>query len=95
MMDFLFTMIMTLSSSSYQQFQSTLSGIGILLLLIQLEINLITNFMSFLEASESLDDIFGSVFGFYILVLGACETAIGLSLLVSYYRLSSHLNLSL
>lgn len=84
-----------LSTSSLSASRSSIASVGIILLLIQLEINLLTNFMAFVEASTSLDDIIGELFGLYILVLGACETAIGLSLLVSYYRISSNLRIML
>jgi NADH-quinone oxidoreductase subunit K len=94
-MEFLFSVVNTLATFTLQSYRSTLSGIGILLILIQLEINLITNFMSFIEFGVLIDDIVGELFGLYILVLGACETALGLSLLVSYYRLTSHLSLNL
>jgi len=94
-MEFLFSVVNTLATFTLQSYRSTLSGIGILLILIQLEINLITNFMSFIEFGVLIDDVVGELFGLYILVLGACETALGLSLLVSYYRLTSHLSLNL
>jgi len=94
-MELLFSVVNTLATFTLQSYRSTLSGIGILLILIQLEINLITNFMSFIEFGVLIDDVVGELFGLYILVLGACETALGLSLLVSYYRLTSHLSLNL
>lgn len=94
-MELLFSIVNTLATFTLQSYRSTISGIGILLILIQLEINLILNFMSFVEFSTVLDDLVGEIFGLYILVLGACETALGLSLLVSYYRLTAHLALNL
>jgi NADH:ubiquinone oxidoreductase subunit K len=36
--------------------------------------------------STILDNIIGEVFAFYILVVAAAESAIGLSILVAYYR---------
>jgi NADH:ubiquinone oxidoreductase subunit K len=75
--------------------RSSILTVGIILLLIQLEINLLTNFMAFIATSETFDDLVGEIFGLYILVIGACETAIGLSLLVSYYRIASNLRILL
>jgi len=94
-MELLFSTVNTIATFTLQSYRSTLSGIGILLILIQLEINLITNFMSFVEFGTAIDDVVGELFGLYILVLGACETALGLSLLVSYYRLTAHLAINL
>lgn len=85
----------TFSTSTLNASRASITSVGIILLLIQLEINLLTNFMSFIDVSNSIDDIIGEIFGLYILVLGACETAIGLSLLVSYYRIASNLRIML
>jgi NADH:ubiquinone oxidoreductase subunit K len=51
--------------------------------------------MAFVEISTAFDDIIGELFSLMILVLGAVEAALGLSLLVGFYRLSSHLSLNL
>lgn len=75
--------------------QGDATTVGIILLLIQLEITLLINFMSFIAISNDIDDIIGEIFGLYILVVGACETALGLSLLVAYYRLASNLRILL
>jgi len=92
MLDFV---LRAFSSSTLSPSRSSITSVGIILLLIQLEINLLTNFMAFIECSNLMDDIIGEIFGLYILVLGACETAIGLSLLVSYYRMASNLRIML
>jgi len=94
-MDFITNFMGAFSMSVLQSFRSTISTVGIILILIQLELNLILNFLLFMEISNDIDDIVGELFGLYILVLGACETAIGLSLLVSYYRISTNLNIQL
>ena len=39
-----------------------------------------------LTASSLIDNIDGQIFAFYILVVAAAESAIGLSILVAYYR---------
>jgi NADH:ubiquinone oxidoreductase subunit K len=91
-LDFIFGAFSTTGISSSR---SSILTVGIILLLIQLEINLLTNFMDFIATSEAFDDLVGEIFGLYILVIGACETAIGLSLLVSYYRIASNLRILL
>ena len=45
----------------------------------------IINFL-LLTASSLIDNIDGQIFAFYILVVAAAESAIGLSILVAYYR---------
>jgi NADH-ubiquinone oxidoreductase chain 4L len=60
-----------------------------------MEVILITNFELFVTISCDLDDIVGSIFALYILVLGACEAALGLALVIAYYRLTAHLMISL
>jgi NADH-quinone oxidoreductase subunit K len=94
-MDLLISSLLTISTFSTQTCRAALSGVGVIIIIIQLVINLITNFMNFSEISQNIDDIHGEIFALYILVLGACETALVLSLLVSYYRLTTHLTLSL
>lgn len=37
-------------------------------------------------ASSVMDDILGQIFALYILVVAASESAIGLSILIAYYR---------
>jgi len=91
-LDFIFGAFSTPGIASSR---SSILTVGIILLLIQLEINLLTNFMDFIATSEAFDDLVGEIFGLYILVIGACETAIGLSLLVSYYRIASNLRILL
>jgi NADH:ubiquinone oxidoreductase subunit K len=95
MMDFLIMAFMTLQSTDAQNYDPITSGIGFILLLIQLEMLLLSNFQAFLDVAKDIDDTVGSIFAIYILVLGACEAALALSLVVSYYRLSSHLMISL
>jgi NADH:ubiquinone oxidoreductase subunit K len=83
------------STGGVSSSRSSILTVGIILLLIQLEINLLSNFMAFIATSEDYDDLVGEICGLYILVIGACETAIGLSLLVSYYRIASNLRVLL
>lgn len=40
----------------------------------------------FITASAVTDDLMGQVFSLYVLVVAAAESAIGLSILVAYYR---------
>ncbi len=59
---------------------------NIIVMLMCIELLLLSiNFM-LIVGSTILDNIIGEVFAFYILVVAAAESAIGLSILVAYYR---------
>ncbi len=60
---------------------------NIILMLISIEIMLLAITFIILINSIILEDIVGQVFGIYIIVIAAAESAIGLGILVSYYRL--------
>lgn len=61
---------------------------NLLLMLMSLELMLLSINFLFILSSSFLDDVWGWIFGFYILVVAAAESAIGLSILVAYYRVS-------
>lgn len=52
-----------------------------------IELMLLAVNLNFLLFSVYLDDLLGQVFALYILTVAAAESAIGLALLVVYYRL--------
>ena len=60
---------------------------NIILMLISIEIMLLSVTFIILINSIVLEDIIGQVFGIYIIVIAAAESAIGLGILVSFYRL--------
>jgi NADH-ubiquinone oxidoreductase chain 4L len=60
---------------------------NIILMLISIEIMLLSVTFIILINSIILEDIIGQVFGIYIIVIAAAESAIGLGILVSFYRL--------
>lgn len=86
---------MLLQTADAENYDPLTSGVGFILFLLQMEVILITNFELFVTISCDLDDIVGSIFALYILVLGACEAALGLALVIAYYRLTAHLMISL
>jgi len=94
-MDFIFIALVTVHVADAQNYDPLTSGVGFILYLLQLEIMLISNFEAFLFVAKTIDDVVGSIFALYILVLGACEAALGLSLVIAYYRLTAHLMISL
>jgi NADH-ubiquinone oxidoreductase chain 4L len=65
---------------------------NIILMLISIEIMLLAVTFIILINSILLEDIIGQVFGIYIIVIAAAESAIGLGILVSYYRLRGNIS---
>jgi len=68
-----------------------LSRKNIILILMSLEILLLSINMLFSIYSIYLDDLIGIIFIFCILPIAAGETAIGLSLIITYYRTTEYL----
>ena len=60
---------------------------NIILLLISIEIMLLSITFLILISSLSFDDILGQTFSIYIIAIAGAESAIGLGLLVAFYRL--------
>jgi len=60
---------------------------NIILMLISIEIMLLAITFLILVTSLSFDDILGQVFSIYIIAIAGAESAIGLGILVAFYRL--------
>jgi len=60
---------------------------NIILMLISIEIMLLAITFLILVSSLSFDDILGQTFAIYIISIAGAESAIGLSILVAFYRL--------
>lgn len=58
-----------------------------IIILMSIEIMLLAINLNFIFFSIYLDDIMGQIFSLYILTVAAAESAIGLAILVVYYRL--------
>lgn len=63
-----------------------LSRKNIILIIMSLELMLLASNYNFLLFSIYLDDLMGEVFSLLILSVGASESALGLALVISYYR---------
>ena len=59
---------------------------NILLVIVCVELVLLSINFIFLISSFYLDDIFGQIFGIFILTVAAAESSIGLAILITYYR---------
>ena len=57
-----------------------------ILIIMALELMLLASNYNYLIFSIYLDDLMGQVFSLLILSVGASESAIGLALIISYYR---------
>jgi len=66
---------------------------NIILILISIEIMLLSVTFIILINSLLFEDIIGQVFAIYIIVVAAAESAIGLGILVSYYRLRGNISI--
>jgi NADH-ubiquinone oxidoreductase chain 4L len=60
---------------------------NIILMLISIEIMLLSITFLILVSSVNLDDIIGQTYAIYIIVVAGAESAIGLAILVAFYRL--------
>jgi len=66
---------------------------NIILMLISIEIMLLSITLLILISSVSFDDIMGQVYAVYIISIAGAESAIGLGILVSYYRLRGSISI--
>lgn len=60
---------------------------NIILMLISIEIMLLAVTLLVIISSFSFDDILGQTYSVYIIAIAGAESAIGLGILVAYYRL--------
>lgn len=63
-----------------------LNRTNILAILMSLEISLFSISLNFLIFSVYLDDMVGQIFALFILTIAACESSIGLAIILVYYR---------
>lgn len=64
---------------------------NILIILMSIELMLLAINLNFIIFSNSIDDIIGQVFALLVLTVAAAESAIGLAILVIYYRLRGNI----
>ena len=60
---------------------------NIILMIISIEIMLLAITFLILISSVSFDDILGQTYGIYVIAIAGTESAIGLGILVAFYRL--------
>jgi len=64
---------------------------NILVILMSIELMLLAINLNFVIFSNSIDDIIGQLFALLVLTVAAAESAIGLAILVIYYRLRGNI----
>jgi NADH-quinone oxidoreductase subunit K len=67
---------------------------NLVVVLMSLELMLLGISMNYIVYSIYLDDIVGQVVALFVLVVAAGESAIGLSMIVIYYKLRGVINIS-
>lgn len=67
---------------------------NILIMIFSIEIILLSITLLVLVSSANFDYILGQTYAIYIILLAAAESAIGLGILVAYYRLRGSISLS-
>ncbi len=65
-----------------------------LIMLMSIEIMLLAVNFNFIIFSVFLDDIIGEIFSIYILTVAAAEAAIGLAILMLYFRLTNEISIN-
>ncbi len=67
---------------------------NIIIILMSIELMLLAININFIVFSVYLDDITGQVFAIFILTVAAAESAIGLAILVVYYRIKGIISIN-
>ena len=89
-------MFLTQISANIHLFFIGLMGVilnrrNILIILMCVELLLLSLNMNFILFSVYLDDLYGQLFSFFILTIAAAESAIGLAIIIIYYRIRGSL----
>jgi NADH-quinone oxidoreductase subunit K len=67
---------------------------NILIIIMCIELMLLSLNLNFIIFSVYLDDLYGQIFSLFILTVAASESAIGLAIIILYYRIRNNINLS-
>lgn len=68
---------------------------SVLFILICLELVLLSLSLSFVLFSVYFDDVYGQIFSFFILTVAAAESAVGLAIIIAYYRVRGSISINL
>lgn len=68
---------------------------NIILILICIEIMLLSVCINFLINSFLIDNLLGQIYSIYIITVAAVESALGLSIMISFYKIKGSISLRL
>ena len=68
---------------------------SILFILISLELILLSLSLNFVLFSVYFDDLYGQLFSLFILTVAAAESAVGLAIIIDYYRIRGSISTNL
>jgi len=66
---------------------------NILIILMCIELLLLSLNLNFIVFSIYLDDLYGQIFSLFILTVAAAESAIGLAIIIVYYRIRGSISM--
>nr|YP_009029709.1 NADH dehydrogenase subunit 4L [Magnusiomyces capitatus]AHY04963.1 NADH dehydrogenase subunit 4L [Magnusiomyces capitatus] len=66
---------------------------NMMLLFISMEMMLLGLTLNILNSAFNFDDVDGLIYSLIMMMMAGAESAMGLSMLVSYYRLRGHMNM--
>lgn len=83
-------------STNFVLFILSLNGLiknrqNILIVLMSIELLLLSINLNFVIISIYLDDLYGQLFSFFILTVAAAESAVGLAIIIIYYRIQGNI----
>ena len=67
---------------------------SLLITLMSIELVLLSLNLNFIVFSVYLDDIYGQLFSLFILTIAAAESAIGLAIIIIYFRIRNSISLN-
>jgi len=67
---------------------------NILIILMCIELLLLSLNLNFIVFSVYFNDLYGQIFSFFILTVAAAESAIGLAIIIIYYRIRGNININ-
>jgi NADH-quinone oxidoreductase subunit K len=83
-------------TTNFLLFTISLNGLirnrqNILIVLMSIELLLLSINLNFVIFSIYLDDLYGQLFSFFILTVAAAESAVGLAIIIIYYRIRGNI----
>ena len=83
-------------STNFLLFIISLNGLirnrqNILIVLMSIELLLLSINLNFVIFSIYLDDLYGQLFSFFVLTVAAAESAVGLAIIIIYYRIRGNI----